>query len=283
MTEETKPRLYQVDPFKSREAILVHEFPAVTALLGIVETSPDVFHICTVNTTAASLGIYEDQNIYKVDMRAFSPDRVDSAEVSRVATVSQARLLNGLAFLGEGSGLLLASDSYAGVIWSIDIESGRSRIAINSTYTQPVAGSQLGLGVNGIRIHNGCLYFTNTDQMTLARVPINNQGLAIGDYQILAKATFTPDDFAVNADGDVYVTNAMPGANGLLFVPRGGGEAIPLAAMAGPTSAAFGRTEADRNIVYVSTTGGFEEYSSGQPITVSGKVIRVAVGRYGPE
>lgn len=214
-------------------------------------------------------------------MRAFSSDRVGSAEVSEVATVSQARFLNGMAFLGEESGVLLASDSYAGVIWNIDIQTGESRIAINSTYTQPMEGSRLGLGVNGIRNHNRFLYFTNTDQMTLVKVAINNQGEAVGDYQVLANATFAPDDFAINAAGDAYVTNAMPGANGLLFVPREGGEAIPIAGMAGPTSAAFGRMEADRDVVYVCTSGGDAEYMSGGPVDVSGKVVRVDVRRDG--
>ena len=276
-TEELRPRVYQVDPFGTREPILLHEFHETASVLGIVETSPDVFHICTGNFSSAKLQGFGEAYVFRVDMRDFHPDRPSSAKVAKVAALPQAKALDGLTFLRGEADLLLVSDFILGVIFSVDIHTGDSRIVINNTYTQSA-----GFAVNGLKIYDNFLYFTNSQKQTLVKVPINAKGEAVGNYTVLAQGGFTPDDFALDAHGDAYVASFTPGKNGLAFVPREGGLATYIAGIAGPTSAAFGRTPADRNVLYVSTTGGDYEYSSGKPVTVSGKIVKIDVGRYGP-
>lgn len=97
----------------------------------------------------------------------------------------------------------------------------------------------------------------------------------------MAKGGFEPDDFALDAKGDAYVTSFTKGKNGLVFVPREGGEGVYVAGVAGPTACAFGRGEADKEVLYVSTSGGDYEYESGAPVRVRGKIVRVDVGRRG--
>ena len=54
-TDDTHPRIYQVDLTRTHEAVVVHEFTGTPSILGIVESSPDVFHVCTYATTRQSI------------------------------------------------------------------------------------------------------------------------------------------------------------------------------------------------------------------------------------
>ena len=260
--------MYQVDPFGSRKPILLHEFNETSAITGIVETSPDIFHVSSAGTSYQNLLGTGKAYIFRVDMRNFSEDRTGSATVTKVASVPQAHVLDGLTFLGGNSSILLASDLSLGVIHSIDFRTGETRIAINSTYTRAA------LGPNGIKYHDNFLYFTNVDQQTLVKVAVNSRGEAIGNYTILAQGGFEPDDFTFDALGGIYLADSD---SGIIFVPQGGGNVTQIATMAGATSCAFGRTAADRDLLYVTTNGGIEAYEDGKSGSVSGKVLSVKV------
>lgn len=278
VTENTRPRIYQVDPFMSQKAVLLHEFPETASIIGIVETSPDVFHVCSAKFSSETFKGFGGAYTFRLDMRRFDPERPGSVEVSKIATIPQAQALNGLTFPGWNSILLLVSDFDLGVVFSIDIDTGESQIAINSTYTRST-----GFGVNGLKVHGNVLYFTNSQQQTLVKVTINARGEAIGDYAVLAHAAFAPDDFAIDDRGDFYVADYLQSKDGLVFVPRGGGAATYIAEIRGPTACAFGRTAADRDVLYVSTSGGDYDHDTGKPVTVSGKIVKVNVGRRSPE
>ena len=274
-TEDTKPRLYQVDPFESRDAILVHEFSDTAQLLGIVETTQDIFYVASGNFSSETLQSFGEAYVFKIDMRQFSPDRPSSAVISKIATLANAKALNGLTYVGGDSNLLLVSDFILGVVWSVNAETGDARVAINSTYTRST-----GFGVNGVHVHDSHLYFTNSQPQLLAKVPINEKGEAVGDFSVLAQGGFEPDDFTLDTYGNFYVASFVRGNEGLVFVPREGGNATYIAQIAGPTACAFGRTAVDRDILYVSTSGGDYDYTSGGPVTVSGKIVKVDLGRY---
>jgi len=278
VTENTRPRIYQVDPFMSQKAILLHEFPETPSILGIVETSPDVFHVCSANFSSETFQGFGGAYIFRLDMRRFHPDRPGSVGVSKIATIPQAQALNGLTFLGWNSILLLVSDFDLGVVFSVDIDTGESQIAINSTYSRST-----GFGVNGLKVRHDVLYFTNSQQQTLVKVAINARGEAIGDYTVSAHGGFAPDDFAIDVQGNFYVAEYLQSKDGLVFVPRGGGAATYIAEIRGPTACAFGRTASDRDILYVSTSGGDYGHDTGKPVTVSGKIVKVNVGRRSPE
>ena len=279
VTEVTKPRIYQVDPSGSRKPVLIHEFQGEKSILGITEGAQDVFYVASGNFVLKGFQILGPGSIYKVDLRHFSQDKKDSAKVSKITTVSQAKFLNGLAYLGGKSSLLLAADTAGGAIYSINVDNGDTRVAISNTALQPFGPT--GSGVNGIKLYNNFLYFTNTGQQTLVKVPINGEGEAAGEFTVLAQGgIFQPDDFALDAQGDAYVATFLSNQEGLAFVPREGGPAIRITGAAGPTSAAFGRTN-DRNVVYLTTSGGANAYQSDGPVTVSGKVLKINVDRTG--
>ncbi|KAI9664020.1 MAG: hypothetical protein M1821_007511 [Bathelium mastoideum] len=274
-TEDTKPRLYELDPFSKHPANIVAELNDTASVLGIAEGAPDIFYICTGNYSSKLLQGYGEAFVYQVDMTQYSPHIANSARISKIAMFSTAGALNGLAYLPASKSLLI-SDFLVGVIWRVDVASGDIDVAINNTYTH-----SSGFAVNGLRLHNSDLYFTNSGQGTLVRVPINARGDPVGDFKVLAQGGFTPDDMAVDARGDAYVVSFTVGKNGLVFVPREGGNGTYIAGMAGPTAAAFGKTERDRDVLYVTTSGGDYSYLAGEGDTVAGQILAVKVGRKG--
>lgn len=272
-TEDTHPRIYLVDPSNPVKAIIIHEFTDTASILGIVETAPDVFHVCSANYSSAALQGYGEAYIYRLDMRNFSSEISGSAKVSMIASLPRAGVLDGLTFLGGQSSMLLVSDFLNGVIWSVNFTNGEVALPINSTFTRST-----GFGVNGLKVFNNHLYFTNSQQQSLVKVEINAKGEAIGDFNVLSRGVFEGDDFAIDRLGNCYVTSFTVGKNGVWFVPRSGSPAKFIAEMAGPTGAAFGRTLRDRNTLYVSTSGGDYEYGAGKNVTVSGKILKLDVG-----
>ncbi|KAK4498407.1 hypothetical protein PRZ48_011065 [Zasmidium cellare] len=274
VTETTQPRMYQIDPFGVQQTVLVHEFNDTASVTGIVEADPDVFYVSTANLSSNFDVSYGQAYIYRIDMRTFTYKDPTSTKISRIASVPQNPALNGLAYLGNGTNTLVSADTLNGIIWSIDINTGEASVAINNTFTQPK-----GQAVNGLKTRGREIYFTNLVQQVLAKVPVDDRGRATGPTTVLANGTFEPDDFALDLNGDAYVTNA--GQNTIVFVPREGGAAVPIATVAGPTSAAFGRTVEDCHVLYVSASGGDEAYMDGQADLVSGKVVKVEVGRQG--
>ncbi|KAF2157049.1 hypothetical protein K461DRAFT_283817 [Myriangium duriaei CBS 260.36] len=279
-TQDSAPRLYQVNPFESQDPVLLHEFPDTASILGIVETSPDVFHVCTANYSGALLKGYGEAYIYRINMSHYQSGPLEADAVTFVTSVAEAQALDGLTYLGGRSNLLLAADFLLGVIFSIDINTGDSRVVINNTYTRST-----GFGVNGLRMASSTeLYFTNSQLQTLVKVTLDaTTGEPVSEFTVLTSGdgNFEPDDFAVNSFGDAYVTSFLPYRNGLVFVPREGGNATFIAGVTGPTSAAFGRTLQDATILYISTSGGDYDYYPPGPVGVAGKIYKIEVGRHG--
>lgn len=129
--------------------------------------------------------------------------------------------------------------------------------------------ANLSIGINGIRLGaDGFLYYTNTSKRLLARVRVDlASGEALGPYETVAQG-FVVDDFALAADADAaYVASGSVIRrvffNGTVDVVAGSADS---AALAGASSAAFGRTVWDAGLLYVTTTGA--GLSGGQVVAV---------------
>ena len=262
-----------MDPFKGGDTVLLATVNDTGSLLGIVEAQPDIFYICSANYSSPKLQGYGENNIYRLDMTGFDPRDPSSAKVSKITSLPNAIALDGLTYIPQ-SELLLSSDFLAGVVWSIDPVTGEIAVPINNTYTR----SPGAFGINGVHVKgNDTLYFTNSGQGTVGKVQINAQGEAVGNYTFLTSTVPSPDDFAVDAGGDVYVASFTKDDDGIVFVPREGSPYSLLASVAGPTACAFGRTTKDKQVLYVSTSGG--DYAP-SPRTVSGKIVKIDVERF---
>jgi len=156
---------------------------------------------------------------------------------TRVAALPPTSLANGMA-LGK-RGTLYVADSALGVIWRVPAHGGTPVVWASGPALAP-AGF---LGVNGLKIHDGAVWVTNTDRGTLLRVPIGPGGAA-GPIQTVATGLTGVDDLAFAGRGTILV--ALNTVSELAIVLPGGAHTIALTSADGlsnPTSVALaGRT-----------------------------------------
>lgn len=264
------PQLYEFspqDPFS--EPNLVHTFSSATGLAGITEVvgRPDVFVVLAGNFLSETAP--GNHTLWTVDMSKPTP------KIASIAILPTTALLpNGMASLDASEHAVLISDSTVlnGSVWRCDLKSGAYTLAIadpKMKKTSPAAGQ----GVNGIRIFNGYLYFTNSFAPYLARIPIHANGTAAGASEIVGysvKTDWTFDDFAIAEDGTAYVATGTGNAV-TRITPDGKVTILPIneTSLESPTSVQFGRTEKDRWTIYVTTNGGEEGILNGTVILKS--------------
>ena len=149
----------------------------------------------------------------------------------------------------------------------------------------PLPGPGVQIGINGIKIRGSTLYFTNTDQKLLAKIPINllTGAPTDGPATIVAHAPntasyddFTLDPFSRNAflataAGDSIAEVSIPSDQQAVVAGMMGSLEI-----AEPTAARFGRTLKDARTLYVTTAGGLAAPVDG--MIIGGQVVAVDVG-----
>lgn len=277
-TVTTRPELYLVDPDKEIDAIRLYSFPA-TSVIGIVELGLDVFYVATGNVTLSSTGEPSvapgSSTVWKVDLRSFAVGDGRPAQVSKIAVFPDAGNLNGLAVLNRRKGLLLGADSLGGRIWQLNVHTKQIKIFSEDILTKNIPGSKLPVGINGIRVRKGAVYFSNTDRAIIARLRIKNQKTPIGPAVTVVTGLIGMDDFAIGPNGAFFSAQNLN--DSLSYAPASGGPAEFIANItANPTSVAFGRRPEDAQGVYISCAGGTsEEFNSPSP--PSGKILRVDV------
>jgi hypothetical protein len=283
VTTLNAPSLYLLDPsVPHAQPVAVCAIPAVTVLLGITETAPDEFALVGGNFSVAT-GTLAPHSfaIWRVRLHGarypdFAFGRAE-ASVSKIADLPDAVLLNGIT--QASSELALVSDSFRGVIWQVNLDTGASRIVYSDPLLQ--APSSNPLGVNGVHVHDGYLYFTNTGQSILARAALGSNGVPHGNASVVAH-TLAPtdhfDDFTFDAAGNVYLATQGGNAIERLALASGQGSIIAgclnCTTTAEPTSAAFGRTRRDQGTLYVATAGGLTAPVDGN-ITIGGQVLAI--------
>ena len=111
ITSLTAPAIYEVNPLvPNPTAKTIHTFPDALNTLGITETFPDEFYVVTSNFSLKTLAIDPgSQAISRVKFPIFR----DTPDVSLLATLPDAILLNGLTTLNPFT--ILAADSRKGV------------------------------------------------------------------------------------------------------------------------------------------------------------------------
>ena len=131
------------------------------------------------------------------------------------------------------------------------------------------------IGVNGIKVRDSTLFFTNSNRNLYAEVPILLDGNAAGSAKVISSIS-GPDDLIIAPPGSSYIA----GSDTLRLVPPTGGAAsivVNSTLLQGSSAVVFGRTETDSHSLYVSTNGGLAQFIA-KNFTSPGKVVRVDLG-----
>ena len=153
--------------------------PALTA--GIVRDRAGSLYV-TLCTGSPNL-----QGIWRV-----SPN----GSARRIAALPPGGFPNGMA-LDDRHGLLYVADSLLSVVWRVSIADG----TVSAWASGPQLAPSGGLGANGLKLHGGAVWVSNTQLGTLLRIPIRADGSA-GPIETSASGLAGIDDFAFTGPGN---------------------------------------------------------------------------------
>lgn len=249
--------LFNLNPdTRTPKAELVAKLPGVGALVGIAEIAPDVFAVGGADLLPEGFGFVNGS------MKVFTVD-VKKKKVKVAASLPAVTGLNGITPLPGHPGVVLAAESVAGQILRINTATGRVDVVITDTQLGPSSDPTIvPLGVNGIKISSGYLYFANSGLGFFGRIKITANGERDGQVERIASIdnpTFTHafDDFTFGPGPrpDAYVTlhpNSVQRitADGKQTLFVGGDDDSNLMPYPGPTSVALSK---DRRKIYIVT------------------------------
>ena len=288
LTRIDAPELFIIDPSAANpKAQLVYSFPEATGLAGIAETSPDKFALIAGNfsfATGAQLGSW---SIWTVDFSKTSCtcNGTVGPEITKVTNISSAKFLNGMSSLNNDT--VLVGDIDEGVIYGVNVNTGSSYVAsagdpLLAPTPNPILGN---VSVNGIHVRDNFLYFVTSATNIFGRMPIRADGAQIGNASIVAHAFNSSigfDDFTFDDKGNFFLVTAS--GNSIQQVTPDGRSKIVAGslnstALAEPTSVHFGRGQADKNVLYVTTAGGLAIPVQPGSQRVGGQVIAVDMSK----
>lgn len=272
VTRTDVPELWSVNPF-SHTASLIYTFPAASGCVGILEYAPKVFAVmCLEVTLATATALPGSGIVWKVDLSKPGSTPI----ISQIAALKESIFLNGITLLDETA---LISDSTKGVIWRLNLHTGAHSIALSDPTMLPAPGAPIPIGINGIKVHRGYVYFTSTTQEKFCRVPFNKDGRATGPVEVLATGS-VQDDLILTRDGRAYI--ATNSENTIVEWKQGQKDFKVIAgnlnssAVAGSTAVQFARkgNDIDEETLYVTTSGGLAAPVNGT-FTEPGKVVKI--------
>lgn len=150
-------------------------------------------------------------------------------------------------------------------------------MALNDTATKGSGpqGSPASTGVNGIKVHDGSVYWTSTGASKLWKVAVDECGhVPQRAKPTLITENITCDDFTIDHKGNIYVAGPLD----VITKVRPDGEQVIVAgtygsvnsSLVGPTALRFGRMASDRWSLYVTTNGGLPQVLGGSAPTAAG-------------
>jgi hypothetical protein len=267
--------IYSVDPLGILPFTLINNIYNISSATAIVEGAPDIFYVLSgdislkdpLATTPSSYTVLEldMQNVKVLPNGQLNMN----PRLRRAAHLPEAALPNGAAFSRPGSQQLLVADSFRGLIWNVNVVTGQVGVALNDTTTKGPTATGPGLtGINGVKVFNETLYWTNTGRSSLFKIPINADGSVLsGAAPTLVTANLTCDDFAFDCKGNAYVAGPLDILTKV--TPEGQKEIIAgtfnstSSALMGPSAVRFGRLASDEWSIYVTTNGGLGQSAPG--------------------
>ncbi|KAK4619454.1 Putative hetero-Diels-Alderase [Fulvia fulva] len=258
-------------------------FPDALSVSGIAEVEEDVFVVAVGNFSLGgeNAGPVEGGwGLWSVDVRT------EEVGMEKVVGLWEMEFPNGMTTLPVLKDVLVG-DIRTGKIWRVNTTPGEHEVVIENNLTAVVPDPIYGVsGVNGLKVHDGALYFANTGQALFAKLPINTDGTPAGEPSIITRvinSTLQYDDFAIQGENAYLVTGSgnsieKVGLDGTRKrrIIAGSLNSTPIAQ---PTACAFGRTEWDRHVLYVVTAGGLVVPVNGDEV-VGAQVLAVDMRRW---
>ncbi|MET9434743.1 hypothetical protein [Streptomyces sp. NPDC006551] len=184
----------------------------------------------------------------------------------QIARLPADGFLNGLA-LDEECGMLYAADSVRGTVWRVPRDGGTPTAWATGTALQPLpAPAGFGVGANGVQVHDGAVWVSNTDRRTLLRIPVRPDKSA-GPIKTRATGLDWIDDFAFTGRGDTVLAALIQDNEVALVRPDGTHEVVLTErdGLSNPTSVAVrdkhdghGKDGKHDKTVYVPSASYFE-------------------------
>ncbi|MGW1511624.1 hypothetical protein [Streptomyces sp. NPDC002394] len=143
---------------------------------------------------------------------------------------------NGLA-IDEECGILYTADSARGVVWSVPADGGEPSVWATGTALLPTTA--LPFGANGLKLHDGAVWVSNSARSTLLRIPVEEDRTA-GPIEIRATGLTGIDDFTFTGHGDTALAALILDSRLELVRPDGSHKTVLTAAdgLRNPTSVA---------------------------------------------
>jgi DNA-binding beta-propeller fold protein YncE len=160
---------------------------------------------------------------------------------SRIAALPPNGLPNGIA-LDKRHGLIYVADSLLRTVWRVSVADGVVAAWATGSHLSPNEVNGF-IGANGLKVHDGAVWVSNTDRGTLLRIPIRRDGAA-GPIETVATGLDGIDDFAFTGRGDdASILAAINGSSVVKLIQPSGNSQTVLTATDGlsnPTSIAVG-------------------------------------------
>ncbi|RDA95626.1 hypothetical protein CP533_1118 [Ophiocordyceps camponoti-saundersi (nom. inval.)] len=243
-----------LDP--SPYARVVHEFPpSISGLTGICEPSKDSFVVVGYRFAKVGDSAEGSAESYSVNFNNGAYNK--GPLIRRIGKHPDMVFPNGLAALPGVDDVVLVADSTLGLVWRLYLESGKTEVAIKVPEMALHPGTRLKIGVNGIKVINGYLWWSNSYVGEFYRVKIDKLGNKLGYPELMYRyENYFIDDFAFDERGIWGTTNQ----NNTVMFASSGGEIYDVAGaqdspdVAADTSCVFGRTAGvDDKILFVAT------------------------------
>ena len=233
---------------------------------GVVEVEPDVFYLGSSNFYTSGEGY-----LFRLDLRGWKPGSNAVAELV-MQFPKAARGLNGMCLIAPR--VLLVADSFAGLIWRVDLDAEGGRPRVREWLTDVSMGYFPGAlkpeqpGVNGVRFaaKTNALYYTATAKKLLMRVQVDPQTHEAAGKPELIVAGRMGDDFLIDEDAQVLylATHRQNTIDRVSMEPaRNSGFTQSIAGdpftenLIGPTSGTWGRGAGEYGrVAYFLTDGG---------------------------
>ena len=268
VTVLNKKELWYVPQPKTDQLVTplrLHTFEQLA--LGIAEVERDVFYIVTANIYANPSA----PKLHRLDLRGWVPGR-PVAPTPAFEFPTRARATNGMCLVAPG--VLLVADSFAGLIWRINLGSSADKIEAkvwlehSSMSHFPGKMKPEQPGVNGVRFaaktHH--VYYTATAKKLLMRVAVDPSTLdPVGEPEIVVAGRMGDDLCLDEEAGVIYLTTHRQNTIDLVSMDPGENSGFTQIVagdpftkeLVGPSSGAWGRAPGDPGrVAYFTTDGG---------------------------